>query len=370
MSLSVRFTHAFPDLRLDVAFEAPDGLTALVGPSGAGKTSVVQTVAGLMQPDSGRVAVDDWVLLNTETGQALPPHRRELGYIFQEGRLFPHLTVRQNLGYSQQVRCRGRVDHKELHRIADLLGITTLLDRRPGNLSGGEKQRVGIGRALLAKPRILLADEPLAALDEARKAEILPYFERLRDEVSVPILYVSHVPAEVARLATSVVVMDQGRVVRQGPAQDVLSDPMVTPSGARGAGAVVSAQVQHHHPDGITELSAGGVPLFLPKVSATVGQTLRVRVGAQEVILSRDRPQGLSALNIIPGTVETIRTGEGPGMLVSLATPAGPLLARVTRRSATELDLRPGTQCHAIIKSVAIAPQDVGRAPNSLSDLP
>ena len=213
---------------------------------------------------------------------------------------------------------------------------------------------------MLGDPGILLADEPLAALDDARKAEILPYFERLRDEAAVPILYVSHSAAEVARLATTVVALENGRVAGQGPAADVLGDPMLTPLGARAMGAVLSARVVAHHDDGLSELDAGGVPLFVPRVVQSAGQTIRLRIAAQEVMLSRARPEGVSALNILPGTIEQVRPGEGPGAIVSLATPAGRILARITQRSAKTLGLAEGMHCHAIIKSVAIAPQDIG----------
>ncbi len=360
MTLSVSLTHGFEGFDLDLAFEAPPGVTVLFGRSGSGKTSIVNAVAGLLRPRSGRIVLDGEVLLDTGSGIALPPHRRRIGAIFQDGRLFPHLTVRQNLAYGRWFAGAGA--GAETDRVVEMLGLGPLLDRRPGRLSGGEKQRVAIGRALLAAPRLLLADEPLAALDEARKAEILPYFERLRDEAQVPILYVSHAPAEVARLATTVVALKDGRLLRQGPAAEVLADPAVLPAGVRGAGAVLEARVVAHHEDGLSELEAGGVPLFLPRVGQAPGAGLRVRIAAQEVILSREVPRGLSALNILPGEVEAVTTGRGPGALVSLKTPAGPILARVTRRSAQALDLAPGVAVHAIVKSVAIAPEDVGGA--------
>ena len=212
MTLSVAVRHAFPELGLDVAFEAGPGLTALVGPSGSGKTTVVNAVAGLLRPDQGRVVADGAVLLDTAKGIALPPHRRRIGYVFQDARLLPHLTVRQNLLYGHWFAPReGRAT--SLEAVVEMLGIGALLPRRPALLSGGERSRVALGRALLANPRLLLMDEPLAALDEARKAEILPYLERLRDETRVPILYVSHAHAEVARLATTMVRLDRGRVL-------------------------------------------------------------------------------------------------------------------------------------------------------------
>lgn len=362
MTLSVALTHAFPGFELDIAFEAPLGVTVLFGRSGSGKSTVMNAVAGLLRPASGRIVLDGDVLLDTQAGTDLPPHRRRMGAIFQDGRLFPHLTVRQNLAYGRWFAGpRGR--EVEISRIVEMLGLGPVLDRRPGRLSGGEKQRVAIGRALLSAPRLILADEPLAALDEARKAEILPYFERLRDEAQVPILYVSHAPGEAARLATTVVAIEDGRVLRQGAATEVLADPDVLPAGIRAAGAVLEARVVAHHDDGLSELEAGGLPLFLPRVAQDPGAPLRVRIAAQEVILSRDPPGWLSALNILPGEVEAVKTGRGPGAIVSLRTPAGPILARVTRRSAAALGLAPGVAVHAIVKSVAIAPEDVGGGP-------
>jgi molybdate transport system ATP-binding protein len=359
MSLSVDIRHAFADFALDVSFEAPAGLTVLFGRSGSGKTTIVNAVAGLLTPRAGRIATEDCVLLDTGRGVALPPHRRRVGYIFQEGRLFPHLTVRQNLLYGRWFAPKD-APREDLGRIVEMLGIAHVLTRRPGDLSGGEKQRVAIGRALLASPRLILADEPLAALDEARKAEILPYFERLRDEVSVPILYVSHAVAEVARLATTVVALEDGRVVRQGPAIEVFGDPSVMPMGTQVVGAVLEARVAAHHPDGLSELDAGGVRLFLPRVPQEKGTRVRIRIAAHEVILSRHAPDGLSALNVLPGTVEAIRPGEGPGAIVSVRTPAGRVLARITKRSVVALGLAEGVVCHAVVKTVAIAPDDVG----------
>lgn len=361
MSLSVKLRHDFPGFALDAAFDVPSGVTVLFGRSGSGKSTIINAVAGLLQPDRGRVEIDGRVLLDTEQGVCVPPYRRRLGYIFQEARLFPHLTVRQNLTFGRWFAPR-KCPREDPETVIEMLGLGSLLDRRPAGLSGGEKQRVAIGRALLACPQIILADEPLASLDEDRKAEILPYFERLRDEVSIPILYVSHSAGEVARLATSVVALKDGRVLRQGPATDVLSDPMVAPLGARSAGAVLTARVVAHHADGLSELDAGGARLLVPAIPHLAGRMVRLRVAATEVILSRRRPEGLSANNILAGTITAIRPGAGPGAIVSLDTPAGTLLARVTQRSVGELGLEPGVSCFGVVKALAIAPEDVSGA--------
>jgi molybdate transport system ATP-binding protein len=202
-------------LRLAVRFQIAGGVTALFGPSGAGKTSLVNMIAGLLKPDRGCIMLDNTILFDAAKAINVPPHRRQIGYVFQEGRLFPHLSVRQNLDYGRRMSGRPR-DPIEFERIAALLGITNLLQRRPRMLSGGERQRVAIGRALLMQPRLLLLDEPLASLDAGHKGEILPYLVRMRDEAAIPMVYVSHIAAEVRQIATSVVRLDEGRVLAAG----------------------------------------------------------------------------------------------------------------------------------------------------------
>ena len=365
MTLTVSLAHRFAGFSIDVGFEAPPGVTALFGRSGAGKTTVVNAVAGLLRPDRGRIALDGAVLLDTEAGVFVPPHRRRIGYVFQEGRLFPHLSVRRNLLYGRWFAPRG-APGAGLERIVELLGLGPLLDRAPGALSGGEKQRVALGRAILAKPRMLLMDEPLAALDAARKDEILPYLGRLRDETRLPILYVSHSAAEVARLATTLVLLEAGRVIAAGPAAEVLSDPAAAPAfGLREAGAILTARVEAHEADGLSRLAVSAGPLWLPQVAAPVGARLRLRLLAQDVMLALARPEGVSALNVLPAVVREVRLGEGPGALVRLAAGEDLLLARVTRRSAEALGLVPGCEVHAVLKAVSVAPGSVGAGPAS-----
>ncbi|MEF3048010.1 molybdenum ABC transporter ATP-binding protein [Pseudotabrizicola sp. L79] len=358
MTLSVALTHRFAGLALDVAFQAPVGLTVLFGRSGAGKTTVVNAVAGLLRPDAGRIQSGDRVLLDTAAGICLPPHRRRVGYVFQDARLFPHLTVRQNLLYGHWFA--GGAGAADLGQIVEMLGIGSLLARRPAALSGGEKSRVALGRALLSNPGLLLLDEPLAALDDARKAEILPYLERLRDEVHLPILYVSHSMAEVARLATTVVMLDKGRVVATGPAAQILSDPATAPGlGLREAGAVLVARVAEHAQDGLTRLETGAGPLWLPHVAQPLGTALRLRILAQDVMLATQPPQAISALNILPARVADIRFGDGPGAMVSLQAGSERLLARITRRSAQTLGLAPGVPVFAVLKAVSVAQENI-----------
>ncbi len=359
MTLTVDMRQEFEGFALDVAFEVPDGLTVLFGASGSGKTTVINAVSGLSRPQHGRIVAQGRVLWDVEADIFMPAHRREIGYIFQEGRLFPHMTVQKNLLFGRRL-ANNRRDGIGFDRVVEMLGIGGLLTRMPRHLSGGEKQRVAIGRALLARPKMILADEPLAALDEKRKAEIIPYFELLRDEFSLPILYVSHSIAEVARLATTVVALEQGRVSRVGPATEVLGDPAFTPAGVRAVGAILDARVKVHHADGLTELDAGGAALYLPKLAKPAGAAVRVRVAAHDVILARDAPKGLSALNILNGPIAAIRAGDGPGAIVSVDTQAGRVLARITRRSVQAMGLTEGQDIYAVIKSVAVAPEDVG----------
>ncbi|SEB02639.1 molybdenum ABC transporter ATP-binding protein [Rubrimonas cliftonensis] len=357
--LEVDIRHSFPAFSLDVAFAAPAGVTALFGRSGSGKTTVVNALAGLLRPQSGRIVADGATLHDDARGVFLPPHRRRVGYVFQDARLFPHLSVRHNLRYGRWFAPRA-ARGPDMDAVVDMLGIGHLLDRRPGRLSGGEKSRVAIGRALLAAPRLLLMDEPFAALDEARKAELLPYLERLRDAAVAPILYVSHSAAEVARLATTVVLLDEGRVVEAGPAADVLTSlSAATILGVREAGAMLTGVVVRHDADGISEIAISAGALFVPHVAAPVGATVRIRIQAHDVILAPEPPGLISALNVLPATVAAVREGRGPGVIAQLSLGPDRLLARVTRRSAKALGVEEGRRLYAIVKAVAVAPENV-----------
>lgn len=356
MSLSVAITHAFPGFALDVAFDAGPGVTALFGRSGAGKTTVVNAVAGLLRPDRARIATGGDVLTDTGRGIFLPPHKRRIGYVFQDARLFPHLSVRGNLDYGRRFAPRdARPGDARVTEIVDLLGIAALLDRRPGALSGGERQRVALGRAILSGPRLLLMDEPLAALDEARKAEILPYLERLRD-LGLPILYVSHAVAEIARLANRVVMLDAGRVTAAGPAPDVLADPASAGALGRETGALLSATVAAQEDDGLVRLDSPAGPIWVARPDLRPGQQVRLRILAQDVMLATEAPQRISALNVLSGVVDQIAPAPDGSVLVRLrmGTHAA-LLSRITERSRKALDLAPGRRVHAVLKSVSIA---------------
>ncbi len=362
MTLSVRLQHRFSTFQLNLAFEAGSGITALFGRSGAGKTTVINSVAGLLQPDAGRITFGDDVLFDKDAGVNQPPSARKFGYVFQDARLFPHLSVKANLLFGDRYAAKT-APGPDLEDVVALLGLDRLLDRAPRTLSGGEKQRVALGRALLAKPRMLLMDEPLASLDAPRKHEILPYLERLRDgPLQLPILYVSHAVDEIARLADTLVLLKDGGVQAHGPLQEIMSDPNAVPLlGVREAGSVIEAQVMAHADDGLSTLKISAGELEVPGVQAAVGSKVRLRVLAQDVILSRERPVGLSSVNVLPVDVSAVHPGEGPGAAIALQAGADQLLARVTARAVGELSIKPGMSCFAIIKATAIAPSSIGR---------
>lgn len=365
MSLEVDVTHRLGKFELSATFASSGQLTALFGHSGSGKTSLINLIGGLARPDSGRIVANGRVLVDTQAGIWVPAHKRRIGYVFQDARLFPHMTVAQNLNY-------GRFFTPPAQRYADfdaiiaLLGIKDLLDRRPGRLSGGETQRVAIGRALVASPRLILMDEPLASLDEARKAEIMPYIERLRDEAGIPIVYVSHSVAEVARLATDVVALVGGKVVANGPAAAVM--PGLNLAGAAGideeSALVELAMVAPDDGYGLSLLRSGaGDEWRLPQVDAAAGSRLRVRIRARDVMLAREKPGEISALNVLAGRVVAVTPHDGTQALVRIKHGDDDLVARVTHRSVARLGLEPGREVFAIVKAVSFDPVTTAAAP-------
>ncbi len=355
MTLAVDITHRQGNFLLDVRFATGDGLVALSGRSGSGKTSIINIIAGLVRPQHGFVKIGDAVLVDTSCGIFVPPQRRRVGYVFQEGRLFPHFTVRQNLLYGRWFAPKAERG-EDFERVVELLGLGGLLGRRPRALSGGEKQRVAIGRALLANPLVLLMDEPLASLDEPRKAEILPYIERLRDQSRIPIVYVSHSIAEVSRLASEVVLISDGKVAGVGPISEVMQRLDLFPlTGRAEAGAIVEAIVERHDEAfGLTELRSRAGQWRLPRLDAPPGARLRLRVRARDVMLARSLPSDVSALNILPGIVSEIGSHDGPIVEIRLDCNGEALLARLTRYSVERLGLVSGVPVFALIKSVAL----------------
>jgi molybdate transport system ATP-binding protein len=366
--LDVAIRKTLGTFRLDVAFRTNShGVTALFGRSGTGKTSVIAAIAGLVRPDEGRIVSDGEVLYDSAAGIDVPVERRRIGYIFQDARLFPHLSVRENLRYGLKRAPEG--DRRiPFDAVVDLLGVGHLLDRRPRRLSGGEKQRVAIGRALLAQPRLLLMDEPLASLDAERKSEILPYVERLRDELRILIVYVSHAVEEVVRLANTIVLIDAGRVVAQGTPESLSHRLDLRPLlGRFEAGAVIDARVAaHDDARQITALALGGQTLILPRLDVRPGLRLRVRIRSRDVILATERPTALSAQNVLSGWIAEIAREEGPYAEVKVDLGAGAILARITQDSVNRLALAPGKAVYAVIKSVAIDGHAVSAAPLDL----
>ena len=339
----------------DVSFEMnPTSRLALIGKSGSGKTTMLRIIAGLEIPNSGEVAINDTVLNSKQ--EFVKPEKRNIGYVFQNHSLFPHLNVYDNIVFGIR-----KVDKKNKKQIAQqylsMLGLEDKILSFPHQLSGGEKQRVALARALMSDPAILLMDEPLAALDAPRKAEIMPYLTRLRDVSQIPIIYVSHDMSEVARLATTVIMMRDGAVVCAGPADEILSDPALMPLiGAHDAGAVIVAQISEiDHVDGLSTLTFSGGQIVLPGTHGDVGQDVRLRIPAQDVILSRTKPDAISAINVLPVLIHQLVDGTGPGVAVGLQAGDARFLARITRQSAKRLNLAVGDEIYAILKATAMS---------------
>jgi molybdate transport system ATP-binding protein len=359
--LDVDLQHRLGSFQLKVRFTADPGVTALFGRSGAGKSSTVNAIAGLLRPQQGRIVVDGRILFDSDRGIDQPAWRRQVGYVFQDGRLFPHLTVHQNLVYADRM-VRRQTAAAEFGRIVEMLGLGVLLERRPGDLSGGEAQRVAIGRALLRRPKILLMDEPLASLDRARRAEILPYIEQLRDATGLPVVYVSHDLDEVTRLATTMVVLSEGAVAAAGPVADVVGRMALSPlADSFEAGAVINARVvEHDAADDLTRLRCRAGDLYVPRVDAPVGHELRAHILSRDAILARAQPAGLSALNIFRGVVAGIRETGTAAAYVQVDCSGEILTAKITRRSVRHMQLAPGREVYVVIKSMALS--HVGQA--------
>ena len=354
MALEVKARAQTP-IPLDVSFQvAPGELLALVGPSGAGKSTVLRTIAGLWHPSEGRVAVNGEIWLDTAQGINVPTHRRRLGLVPQSYALFPQMTALGNVMAAGADVARAR-------DLLSLVHLDGLEARRPDALSGGQKQRVAVARALARDPAVLLLDEPFSAVDHGTRGALYTEIERLRAHLSMPVVLVTHDMEEARRLADRIVVIDAGRVLRAGPTDDILQDPRaLRRMGLRAAGSTLTARIAAHEDDGLTRLIGAGGPLWLPRIGGAEGDVVRVRIMAHDVLLSRARPEGTSALNIIPGVIDSILPGAGPGAMVSLLVGDELLLARITQRSVRQLGLEVGQPCHALVKSMAVARRHVG----------
>ncbi|MDE2164141.1 MAG: molybdenum ABC transporter ATP-binding protein [Alphaproteobacteria bacterium] len=351
MSLEVSLRHRHGDFSLDASFSAQGGVTALFGPSGAGKSTIVGAIAGLLRPQQGRIAVNGRVLLDSAKQIFVPAALRRTAVVFQDARLFPHMSVEDNLLFGWR-RAQNKADAGTIAHIVELLGLGGLLARRPQRLSGGEKSRVALGRALLAAPDMLLLDEPLASLDVARRGEILPYLEKLARETKLPMLYVSHAVEEVARLADTVVVLENGRVTAQGSVFDLLTD-IDAIAGVPPLGAVLVATVREHRADGLSLLGFDGGVLAVSRLPQPVGTSLRVRLRAEDIMLAREEPRAISANNVLPCTVQAVRS-SGDQADVQLLCGATRLVARITCASLARLGLEPGIAVFAIVKSIIV----------------
>ncbi len=361
LELSVQRQQGSFTVELDL--NAGQGVTALFGRSGSGKTSIINMVAGLYRPDTGRISVEGKILFDSQAKIDLPPDRRRLGYVFQEGRLFPHLSVTANLCFGMN-RTPANERRVAFDDVVAVLGIGHLLDRRPAKLSGGEKQRVAIGRALLASPRILLMDEPLAALDSQRKSELLPFIGKLSKVFSIPILYVSHSMDEVLKLADTLVLMDDGKAAAVGEVEDLLSRPnLQSLTGRYEAGSVIRATVLGHDvAHGTTRLGFDGGSLITPKLDSNVGAQMRVRIHARNVSIALGNQVGVTSIcNSLPAIVQSVTPADDQGWAFDVIVRSGgiSLWSQVTAHSQQTLKLEPGVQVTAMVKAVTIARGDV-----------
>ena len=357
MTLEV-MVRAVAPIPLDVAFRVEAGeLLALVGHSGAGKTSVLRAVAGLWRPATARVRVNGSIWTDTATRIDLPPHRRRVGVVSQSYALFPHMSAARNV-----MAAMDRSDRAEAHRLLDLVNLHGLADRKPAQLSGGQQQRVALARALARRPQALLLDEPFSAVDRGTRERLHAEIQALRAHLAMPVVLVTHDVNEAQLLADRMVVIEAGQVVRAGTAAEVMADAAALRAmGLREVAAMLPATVAEHLDDGLSRLDSAAGPLILPRLDAVPGTRVRLRIMAHEVILSRARPEGLSAQNILAGRVTRIMPGTGPGVMVHLAVGDDEILARITRRAARQMALAPGDTVHAILKSMSVARDHVTR---------
>lgn len=358
MALEV-MTRADGPIPLDLAFRVAAGeVLALVGHSGSGKTTVLRSIAGLWRPQVARVRVNGATWVDTDAGICLRPDRRRVGVVFQNYALFPHMTAAQNV-----LAAMDRPDRAEAARLLDLLNLHGLADRKPAQLSGGQQQRVALARALARQPQALLLDEPFSAVDRATRERLHAQIIALRAHLAMPVVLVTHDMNEAQLLADRMVVIEKGRMIAEGPTGAVMSDPgALRAMGIREVAAMLPATIAEHLPDGLTRLDAPTGPLFLAGIDAPPGTKVRVRIMAHEVILSRARPEGLSAQNIIAGIITRIVPGGGPGVMVHMDLAGHEILARITRRAADQMALQPGESIHAILKSMSVARDHVAPA--------
>ena len=356
MSISVDIRKSLGAFTIDAWFECNAGVTALFGKSGAGKTSIIQMLAGLVSPDNGRIVHDGAPVYDSSTNLDTPPHRRHIGYVFQDARLFPHMNVRRNLEYGTRRNRATSARNPVFDEVVDVLALAPLLTRQPHLLSGGERQRGAIGRALLSAPKLLLMDEPLASLDAERKWEILPFIDRIHREFDTPIIYVSHSTDEILQIADEMVLIVNGGVAAAGPVEEVMNRPdLLRAAGDGNAGSVIPVVVDRCDEDyGIAALSFPGGEFRVTAPTLRPGDRLRIRVRARDVSLATSRPQDVSVLNVFEGTVVEISDTGQPQADVSVDVGGATVWSQITRKSLDDLAIRPGSTVYAMVKAVAI----------------
>ena len=354
-TIETRINVHFPGFSLAVELTLPaTGIIGLFGESGSGKSTFLRTIAGLERPVNSRIVISGNTWHDDDRGIFIPTHKRSLGFVFQDGALFPHMSVLANMQYGLK-RIPAEKRKIPLTHVAELLGITHLLDRKPDSLSGGEKQRVGIARALAPGPEVLMMDEPLASLDTRRKAEIIPYLNRLNDELSIPILYVSHDVNEMIRLADHMVLLEAGSVQASGPTEELLTRlDLPLAYGAEAAALVNGRIIENDATAQINTIAYRGGRIFLPGKADNVGKSVRVRVRAADVSLSLEKARQTSILNIIDTQVVRVEEEDVGLVMVELDAGGTRLLSRITKHSARLLDIRPGKKVYAQVKAAAL----------------
>ena len=359
--LKVALKHVFPSLSIDIQFEVEKNcITALFGKSGSGKTSILNIISGLVKPDYGYIEIDNNITLDTKNNIFIPPHKRNIGYIFQDSRLFPHLNVLSNLKYGMN-SINTKHPIIQLDKVINTLELENLLKRKPSKLSGGEKQRVAIARSLLTCPRVLLMDEPLASIDSQMRAEILPFIEGLQNEFKITVLYVSHSIEEVIRLADKMILISEGEKEAQGSVEQIMSRLDLYPlTGRFDAGAVISAKVEGFDKQfELLSLSFEGGTLLVNASNLPIGKHVRTHIRARDVSLSLKSPSKNSILNIFKGNIIEINSNSGPQLEIKVDIGV-PIIARITRKSFEEMHLSIGTTVYAMIKAVAINRRNIG----------
>lgn len=361
--LEVTVTARLGSFAIDARLQAGGGITMLFGRSGSGKTTLMHMLAGLLRPESGAIRFGDRIVFDSAAGIDLPPDARAIGYVFQDARLFPHLSVLGNLRYGLKRARRNGASHS-CDDIIDLLELAPLLERKPATLSGGEAQRVAIGRALLRQPDVLLMDEPLSSLDIESREQLIEFIALIGRDVAKPVVYVSHSIEEVVRLGDNMALMSAGRIVEQGTVGDIMSRVDLGPlTGRHESGAVIDGVVEAH--DAAYGLSAvrfaGKQRLYVPELKLKPGERIRVRIRSRDVALSSERHADSSYLNVLPATVTEIASPDGDPQIDVRLDAGVPILARITRKSRDAMKLEPGKQVFALIKSVAIDSRSLGR---------